>query len=327
MKGNSTMKKILVFLPLFLIVAQACDVTVSVAPPTDLIPLPTNIMISVSGAATEIPASATPIPATLAPTQIPAPATSAPTTFVPNEQPTSSAGLVTTYGQLTIVVPPGVANGASGREMPRIAGEDAAWWQKTPNHWQINLGDYYILQGKSLQPQIYVYPALDYAVLVPAAFESIHRLDNILFGPAGPNLNEPLPTVPFFNAQQVFTSNAQVISFQNGQGVRFLTEYAQYPASANNHDLFYNFQGLSSDGDYYIVAIFPVTVPVLAETSDAGAVLPAGGVPYPYFSDPNADMQSYYTAITGLLNATSPQAFAPRLDQLDALVQSMRIAP
>ena len=57
-----------------------------------------------------------------------------------------------------------------------------------------------------------------------------------------------------------------MIKFQVPEGVRFLTEYAQYPASANNQDLFYQFQGLSRDGAYYIVAIFPITVPVLAET-------------------------------------------------------------
>jgi hypothetical protein len=61
--------------------------------------------------------------------------------------------------------------------------------------------------------------------------------------------------VPFFNAAQVFASNIKVISFQNGKGVRFLTEYAQHAASANNHNLFYYFQGLTGDGAYYIIAI------------------------------------------------------------------------
>jgi hypothetical protein len=277
---------------------------------------------------TEIPASATTIPATLALTQTPALATSVPTAFIPNEQPTSNAGLVTTYGPLTIVVPPGVANGASGIEMPRIDGEDAAWWQKTPGHWQINLGDYYLLQGKSIQPQIYVYPAMAYVELVPGAFESIHRLDNILYGPGGPSLSaDQLPTVPFFNAQQVFTSNAQVISFQNGAGVRFLTEYAQYTASANNHDLFYNFQGVSRDGAYYIVAIFPITAPGLGESSDPAAAVPVGGIAFPNMGDPNADWDGYYAAVADLLNATDPEAFTPALNQLDMLIQSMQVAP
>jgi len=162
--------------------------------------------------------------------------------------------------------------------------------------------------------------------MFPAAFESLHRLNNIMYDPAAIS-DAQLPRVPFFNAAQVFASNIQVISFQNGRGVRFLTEYAQYAASANNDDLFYHFQGLTSDGAYYVIAILPITVPVLAETSDAGAVLPPGGIPYPYFANPDADMQAYYTAVTNLLNATSPEAFNPTLGQLDLLIQSMKIIP
>jgi hypothetical protein len=133
--------------------------------------------------------------------------------------------------------------------------------------------------------------------------------------------------VPFFNAQQVFASNIQVIAFQNGSGLRFLTEYAQYAAPVNNHELFYHFQGVTRDGDYYVIAILPITAPVLAETSDAAEVLPSGGVAYPDINAPNANVQGYYTAITDLLNAISPDAFSPSLDQLDVLIQSIRIAP
>jgi hypothetical protein len=65
----------------------------------------------------------------------------------------------------------------------------------------------------------------------------------------------------------------------------------------------------------------------LAETSDAGAPLPAGGIPYQYMVDPNADMQAYYTGVTNLLNSTPQDAFVPTIDQLDALIQSMQIMP
>jgi hypothetical protein len=155
----------------------------------------------------------------------------------------------------------------------------------------------------------------------------MHRLRNVMNDPASMNA-EQLPAVPFFNDAQVFASNFQMISFQNGEGVRFLTEYAQSAASVNNHDLFYHFQGFTDDGTYYIVAIFPITAPMLAETSDAGAPLPPGGVPYPYFAEgPNADMETYYASILDLLNASPSEVFAPTLDQLDLLIQSMRITP
>jgi hypothetical protein len=231
-----------------------------------------------------------------------------------------------TYSPLGFVLPSGIASGFAGDQFPRAEGDNVAPWEVTPGHTRISLNGY-PLQGKFHQPQIFVYPATEYALLYPAAFESIHRLDNILYSPQAPNLNEPLPQVPFFSAAQVFASNVQAISFQGGSGVRFLTQYAQYAAPVNNHELFYHFQGLSRNGAYYIIAIFPVTVPVLAETSDPGAVLPTGGVPYPDITNTDAGVQDYYASITTLLNATSPDAFTPTLSQLDVLVQSMLIAP
>jgi hypothetical protein len=184
----------------------------------------------------------------------------------------------------------------------------------------------YPLQWKFHQPQIYIYPAQAYAEMLPGAFEAIHRLDNILYGPSAPISVTQLPAVPFFNAQQIFASNVQQVPFQNGGGVRFVTEYAQYAASANNQDLFYEFQGLTRDGAYYIIAILPINNPALAATSDAGAVLPAGGVPYPDLNAPNADLPGYYSAVTSLLNGQAPEAFAPTIKQLDALIGSLQIA-
>jgi len=229
-------------------------------------------------------------------------------------------------GPLSVVLPPGLTYGARGSQLPRVEGDNVAPWDVTPGHTQLTL-EGYLLEGKSHQPQILVYPAQGYAEMYPSAFESIRRLDNIFGDPGAPIGSEQLPAVPFFNAQQSFASNIQRLSFQNGRGVRFLTEYAQYPAPANNQDLFYQFQGLTNDGAYYIIAILPITVPVLAETSDGGAVLPSGGVPYPDINNSNADWPGYYTAVTALLNATSPETFAPTINQLDLLVQSMRITP
>jgi hypothetical protein len=311
-KGNATMKKIHFFLSLSILIALACDLSFTVASPTSQTPNPTD----------------TQLPATQAPTQIPASPTSLPATLAPN--PTTTAvepsfeGVEVAVDPLSIVLAPALASGARGSQFSRAEGEAVAPWDVTPGHIQLKL-EGYPLQGRSQQPQIYVYPALAYAEMYPAAFESIHRLDNILYAPGGPVLNDQLPAVPFFNAAQVFASNVQLISFQNGQGVRFLTEYAQYAASVNNQDLFYHFEGLTRDGEYYIIAILPITAPMLAETSDGGAPLPSGGVPYPYFADPTADMQLYYKSVLDLLNASPSEVFTPTLDQLDQLIQSIKI--
>jgi hypothetical protein len=151
-------------------------------------------------------------------------------------------------------------------------------------------------------------------------------VNNIIYNPNAPINTDQLPAVPFFNAQQVFAAKIETISFQNGSGVRFLTQYAQSAAPVNNHKLFYHFQGVTRDGAYYVIAILPVTAPVLAETSDPTTSLPPGGIAFPDVTDPNADWQSYFAAVTDLLNANPANSFTPTLGQLDALINSIVIA-
>ncbi len=335
---HSTIVKKIFLLPTLLLVASlACTVQLTATTPTEIpaTPLVVTVVFPTQG-----PAAGTSVPATAVPTQVPAvtaPATAVPTQVAPTQvpptysaptpQPPVSAGTTVTYRPLTLVIPPGVASGASGRNFPRLDSDNAVWWEKTPGHLQVSLADYYLLRGKTHQPQIYVYPASDYALMLPAAFESIHRLQNYLYAPNNVPALDQLPGVPFFNAQSLFAAHIQPVAFQNGKGIRYLSEYAQYPASANNTDLFYNFIGVTSDGERYIVAIFPLTSPVLAETSDAGAPLPSGGIPYPYMANPQADMSAYYSAVTNLLNTQRPDNFTPSLNQLDALIQSMQVNP
>lgn len=310
------MKKTTSLTLLFLFAALTCVSCVSVAVEAP-VTQPTDAVIPATAVSTVEPATPTP-EVFIALTQ------AIPGEFQPTEAP-ASPGTAVTYQPLTVTLPQGVASGASGTNFPRVDGEDAAQWQKTPGHLQVSLADYYVLQGKANQPAIYVYPAADYVLTLPAAFESIHRLQNYLYDPANVPPLDQLPGVPFFNAQILFAAHIQSISFHNGSGIRYITEYGQYPGPANNTELFYNFIGLTSDGEYYVVAIFPLTSPVLAETPDAGAPLPERGIPYPFAANPNANMDAYYIAVTELLNVQLPETFTPGLANLDALIQSMRV--
>lgn len=232
---------------------------------------------------------------------------------------------ITTYGSLTMVVPQELASGITGSEYPRVDSEDAAWWQKTPGHLQVMLNDY-ILQSKSHPPQVYVYPAQDYAKLVSVASESIKQINDILIDPNASISSDQLPSIPFCNDKQVFASNIKFISFQNGKGVRFLTQYALYPAPVNNDELFYQFQGLTNDGAYYIIAIMPITAPDIADANDSAISQTLKGIAYPDMADPNADWKGYYNAAVELLNTTSPDAFTPEVNILDMLIQSFEIS-
>ena len=109
------------------------------------------------------------------------------------------------------------------------------------------------------------------------------------------------------------------VDFENGRGVRFLTEYAQYFAPINNTDLFYTFQGLTSDGQYYVAAILPVAHPSL----------PADASQIPG-DDPEAFADIYDTYVNDIalqLAAYDAAEFTPDLALLDAMIASLEVAP
>jgi hypothetical protein len=300
------MKKILLLLSILVLAAAACSYPKMAAKPTALPTVPTPLQVL----ATPLPPTVTPVPTTDTPV-----ATATPL----------FEGMAVTFAPLSLVIPPGLASGASGSQIPPAEGQDVPPWGVTPGHTQLTL-EGYPLQGKFHEPQIYVYPAQGYADIQTGAAQNIQRLQVIQANPSAPLSVDQLPFVPFFNAAQLFAANIQPLAFQNGHGVRFLTQTDQYSAPANNNELFYQYQGLTSDGANYVIAVLPINHPILAETNDPGAPLPTNGVPYPDLNDPNANWPLYYKGITDVLGAPSGE-FTPTLDQLDALIQSMKITP
>jgi hypothetical protein len=240
------------------------------------------------------------------------------TTLAPTNTAVSAVP-VTTFNNVSITIPAGLGTNAISQTVPAVTDPNAATWEMAPAHLEITLTGY-PLQGKFHQPKIYVYPANEYAQINTGAAQSMERLRNIVAG--APLSKENMPGVPSFNAAQVFAAQMRALTFQNGSGVRMVTEYAQYLAPINNYELFYHFQGLTNDGSYYIIAILPVTAPILAETDRPDAAIPAGGVPLPADGVPN---EAYYTAITDTLNALSPDSFSPSLTVLDSMIRSILV--
>lgn len=228
---------------------------------------------------------------------------------------------VVTLNNVSFTLPIGVANDAQ-TEMVSAVIDANAWpsWEIAPAHLQFKLTGYQ-LQDKFLEPQILVYPAGEYAQLNQAAADQIQRLKALLAGAA---LSEDaMPIVPAFNAGPIFAAHMQLLDFQSGGGVRMVTQYAQYLAPVNNHELFYHFQGLTDDGKYYIIAVLPVSSSILAEDDKLDAPVPPGGVPAPS-TGPDA---AYYAAVTSALDAMYPDSFNPSLFQLDTLVKSIAVTP
>lgn len=137
---------------------------------------------------------------------------------------------------------------------------------------------------------------------------------------ASPITGEPaMPFVPWINAKQSFCAQPQILTFGNGKGVRYLSHYAQDPSPVLDQQVFYTFQGLTEDGQFYISAFFPVATGIFPlEPPDC----PQCGKPN---YDPVAEWVSMLTEQLVQLNARSADTFVPPLKVLDELIQSIQI--
>lgn len=251
------------------------------------------------------------------------PETAAPT--MDNAIP-DSGGIRVSFPGGSLMIPTGLAGAAIVEEVPGVQPDESQpWWNVAPAHVRIMLQGY-VLQGKFHDPQIVIYPANEYAANNESVAANLEELRQAIANPASIMGPQALPGIPFFNAGALIAAQTAVVDFSSGQGIRTLTEYAQFYAQIHNGGLFYQFQGLSADGDTYIVAILPVTAPLLAPESAEGSAPPAGGIPFPgYENMDEAVMATYYRSVTDLLNATPVDQFQPSLASLDALIGSLEV--
>lgn len=180
-----------------------------------------------------------------------------------------------------------------------------------PEHIQFTL-DGYPLSGTFHQPRIMVFPVDAYKTINPTAGEIIAQLQQLLAD--NPTNPEVIPFLPVFHAGQFMQAHVKYLDFQNGSGVRFLTQYGQDAWPINNEDLFYAFQGLTLDGQYYISAILPVSHPSLP---DPGSV-PMDDAFYENFMNYVADIERQ-------LSAEHEDSFTPALWLLDVMIQSFEV--
>jgi hypothetical protein len=231
-------------------------------------------------------------------------------------------GIAFSFQNVSIVIPPGLANAASGEMLPEMNETNSGPWDIAPEHILITLTGYPLVR-EGYGPLIHIYPADQYFLVNQGGENSLTRLRAVLASPAAPLNNDILPTVPFYNAAQLYAAQAGLLKFQNGEGVRMISESAQYPAPIIRDLSYYHFEGLTYDGKFYIVALFPVIVPLEATEDNPSA----DGIPYPVDREDESAFTNYYQAITDRLNTGSPESFQPSLTDLDTLIQSIQIMP
>ncbi|MCB0034470.1 MAG: hypothetical protein KDE51_10645, partial [Anaerolineales bacterium] len=283
--------------------------------------------------------SETPPPAN-SPTAASQPATNEPTTaegeptelpepvVVTEEEPTEEPSATSTASPTTTAVSmdigqeyDGIYFDAGGLGTVRVeevaqqsAEADAPYWGVYPAHQQFFLDDY-LLDNTFHEPRLTVYPAQDYVNLNPIARDRITELQTLLEERPTDFSERDIPFLPIFNAAQVFRTQIEYIEFANGRGIRFLTHYSQDIGIVTSSDLFYTFQGLTNDGNYYVSAILPVTTASLPATAEL-------------ITDYDAFIDTYDTYLQETiaeLDQLSAGEFIPTLTALDNLVQSIEI--
>jgi hypothetical protein len=138
---------------------------------------------------------------------------------------------------------------------------------------------------------------------------------------------EQLPFIPFADADQAFYAKAQIVNFQNGKGLLFLTQFNQDTSIINNERLVYIFQGLSNDNRYFIYAEFPVSAKGLP-ASDADS-LEDYKTPENFYGDKFEENKKAYdkyrNKIAFELDHFSDEQFTPKLSKIESLISSIKI--
>lgn len=222
-------------------------------------------------------------------------------------KPSENSQLVA-FENVRFSLDPAVARSAAGR---RIAGADPTsalpFWQKTPEHIQFMLDGVRVFGD---MPHIAVYPAQEYNMRFAGAMDELD-----VYLKARTDATEPPARLPIANARRVFAGQPRFVEFAGGVGVRFLAYLSDATEFITRERINYVFVALTSDGDTFIQVIIPVTATIYP------AARP-GDFNYEQFVEGYSD---YLAQTKRDLNNASARSFMPRLDQLDALVASLRV--
>ena len=238
----------------------------------------------------------------------------------PTSQP-EATGISVSFQNVSFVIPEGLASGASSEIIPAADEASGGPWGVAPEYIEFVLMDY-SPRDDFRPPVIRIYPAQEYAAANSWAQSSLAKLQAILASPSMPMTNDNLPTIPFNGAAaQQYASQAKIVSFANGSGVRMTSQYAQFPGPILKDGSYYHYEGLTNDGKYMVAIMVPVTLPIQATAENPSA----DGIIYPSDISDTTALDAYFQGVTDFLNAASPDSFQPNLNLLDALIQSIQI--
>lgn len=235
----------------------------------------------------------------------------------------SSEGTAYSQNGISFNLPTCLASDAAISTVPAVPVDPNGMTTQTyPEHRLIQFVNYPLI-GKFFDAKVAIYPVAEFLQLQPGLESEVQPLKSMLA--AHPEvLPGKLPFLPPQMAQQVFHARESYLEFQNGSGIAYLSEFAQYSAPANNHDLFYTYQAITNDGKYWISAILPVSANFVQDTPNSNEV-PQNGIPV--FTDPTdvTAVKEYYAAVTALMKSVEASAYTPEITCLDVFLQSLKV--
>jgi hypothetical protein len=242
------------------------------------------------------------------------PATDTPTvTLAPSATPNVSCN------EITLNLDPALASGFQCKTVPAAGSPSDPGFAVNPQFTEVTFQGY-ILPNTFFPTHIDVYPVQDFRALAPDIIDAdVAALQQLIAGGALP-AKGALPLLPIFNAAEEFRAEYKVISFSGGSGIRYLTQYSQFFDPINSHEMFYSFQGLTTDGRYWISAILPISNSMLPPNGDN----PPNGMSQQQFSD---QFDTYLADLTDKLNNQPPESYSPTIAALDALIESIAVHP
>jgi len=204
----------------------------------------------------------------------------------------------------------GAAQDVISQVVDFTASTNFMWWEAVPPYTLLTLQGYPVTVNV-LAPQVFVYSVKNLAIS-DTALNTVQSLGELL---QSQQPGEDMPILPMFKDVQMMHAQVKYLDFKSGRGLRYLTQYANGIVPVNNQALFYTFQGLTSDGQYYVAAILPVTLPDLPPDSNWNTEEPPTG----------SDYRAYLDEVVNTLDQASAGSFTPDLSMLDAVMQSIEV--
>ncbi|MGW8144622.1 MAG: hypothetical protein ACWGN2_09525, partial [Anaerolineales bacterium] len=199
--------------------------------------------------------------------------------------------------------------------------EGPSYWLAIPEHIRFTFADPNLSPSRrqmgfnlAAEGQILIFPLAELVDINQVVQTQIETLQTLLTERGSVPSGE-LPLLPLTNSAQVFHAQVQYLGSENIQGLRFISQQSQDPAPILlGQELFYTFQGFTTDGAYYVAAFFPLTTAILPEKIEVDD-----------WNAFHANYDTYLSETTAGLDQLLPAEFTPDITLLDAVVTSLLV--